>query len=282
MWHLLLHAASLTLLLQGPLFVLVAAVGTFSIFRDRKGPRSAEVERAIPVLQPLTCDGCQAGLMLRSNLTRCGNCRRPVALTDAYEANARLRDAAQKRLREAVTILRRMMWLGSWTLKGAVVVAGLWLIATPVLFIIDEGTFTTYEPVFVALGNPVLYALIGTLVLWDLVLLLAFIHLPAGRELPVVRRPARGPDPTNCSKCRAPIEYAWGDLGTVCGYCGTPTFRAGFRASSLNEGAALYESTIADVVAVPGVVAILLALGVVTIGILAIVYGGWYRLVDSL
>jgi hypothetical protein len=179
MWHLLLHAASLTLLLQGPLFVLVAAVGTLSIFRGRKTPWSDPGEDAI---------------------------------------------------------LSRVKWLGSRTLKCAVIAAGLWLIAMPVLFVIDEGEFKTYEPVFVALG-PIVYALVGTLVLWALVLLLTLIQLPT----------------------RVSVQ-------NLSGY----------------QARAMYESHVADIVAGPGVVTILLALAAVMVGVLAIVYGGWSRLVNSL
>ena len=179
MWRLLLHAASLTLLLQGPLFVLVAAVGTFSIFRGRKAPWLDPGEE---------------------------------------------------------TILRRIAWLGSRTLKCAVIAAGLWLIVTPVLFLIDEGEFKTYEPVFVALG-PIVYALVATLVLWELVLLLTLIHLPTGVS-----------------------------VRNLSGY----------------QARAMYESHVADIVAVPGVMTILLLLAAVIVGILAIVSGGWSRLVNSL
>ena len=180
MWRLVLHAASLTFLLQGPLFVLAGAVGTFSIFRDRQ----------------TTCSELPSG--------------------------------------EA--ILRKVAWLGSRTLKCAVIGTGLWLIATPVLFLIDEGEFKTYEPVFVALG-PILYALVGTLILWDLVLLLTLIHLP------------------NSASVRNLSPY---------------------------QAMAMYESHVADIVKVPGVVAILLVLGAVMFGILVIVYAGWSLLVDSL
>jgi hypothetical protein len=179
MWRLLLHAASLTLLVQGPLFVLVAAVGTFSIFRDRKAPWPDPGDEAI---------------------------------------------------------VRRVGWLGSRTLKCAVIAAGLWLIVTPVLFLIDEGEFKTYEPVFVGLG-PIVYALVGTLVLWELVLLLTLIHLPASVSV---------------------------------------------RSLSPYQARGMYESHVAEIVAVPGVVTIFLALAAVVVGIIVAVYAGWYSLVNSL
>ena len=179
MWRLLLHAASLTLLLQGPLFVLAAAVGTFWMLRGDNAPWSDPGEEAI---------------------------------------------------------LRRVAWLGSRTLKCAIIAAGLWLIATPVLFLIDEGEFKTYEPVFVALG-PIVYALVGTLVSWELVLLLTLIHLPT---------------------------------------------RVSVRNLSPYQTRGMYESHVADIVKVPGVVTIFLVLAAVMVGIIAAVYGGWSRLVNSL
>jgi hypothetical protein len=121
MWNVLLHAASITLLLQGPLFVVAVAVGF-----------------------------------------RCWMSDRPM------------HDAP---------------WVESRGMTFALVAAGLWLLTTPVLFTIDEGSFTTYEPIFNALG-PGLYVLIGTLIMWELTLLLAFAVRDRGQLADVLVLPA--------------------------------------------------------------------------------------------
>ena len=54
---------------------------------------------------------------------------------------------------------------------------------------IDEGSFKVYEPIFDALG-PGLYMLIGTLIMWELTLLLTLMMRDSGRLADVLVLPA--------------------------------------------------------------------------------------------
>jgi hypothetical protein len=121
MWNVLLHAASITLLLQAPLFAVAVVVGVRYWVSDRP-----------------------------------------------------MHDAP---------------WIESSGMTFALVAAGLWLLATPVFFMIDEGSFTTYDPIFDALG-PGLYVLISTLIMWELTLLLAFVIRDSRRLADVLVLPA--------------------------------------------------------------------------------------------
>lgn len=179
MLNIALHAAVITLLLQGFLFPLLMLMSFYWMWRahDEKSKTKKKKQIALvkedvkklPTLRPLKCASCGAGVPLREGEMKCLNCGAAVALPPHYADIGRLRSEARERLRRAARYLRRAKLFSSNAVRRTLFLLALWLFVTPFFLIIAGGEFRFYDPFIESLGLWFHFSF-GSLILWIIIL----------------------------------------------------------------------------------------------------------------
>lgn len=237
MLNFLLHAAVLSLLMQGFLFPLLVLMALLWMWRAhlekgrtrerREAGAGAEEKEGAHPLRPLKCASCGAGVPLREAGSACPSCGASVAAPPHYADIGRLREEAQERLRRAVKYLRRARFFSSNYVRWTLVLIALWLFVVPFFLLIVGSEFRFYDGLIEWLGNWFLYSF-GSLILWILILCFTAGMLTQVRQgLPVIGTDEKigEAETAACSTCGGSIAYERGDLATICGYCGVETYR---------------------------------------------------------
>jgi predicted RNA-binding Zn-ribbon protein involved in translation (DUF1610 family) len=237
MLNILLHAAVLSLLLQGFLFPLLVLMSLHWLWRAHfEKSKSRERKQAQPggkekkgahVLRPLKCSSCGAGVPLREVELVCPSCGAPVAAPPHYADIGKLRGEALARLRRAVKYLRRATFFSSNFVRWTLFLVALWLFVVPFFLLIAGSEFRFYDELLALLGNWMTFSFVS-LILWIIILCYTAGMMTRFRQdLPTIGKDEKTGEAETavCSMCGGSIAYDTGDLATVCGYCGVETYR---------------------------------------------------------
>lgn len=195
--------------------------------RKRQKPKDSPAEKPVAALEPLTCEACGAAMAFGRMGLVCGHCGATQEAPPNYREALDSRQLAIERLEAASNYLSRATRLSSTPLRWALALLGLWLFATPIVMVIASGSDKRYDGLFARLGSigNFVFVSIG---LW--VLLLFFTAGMMGRvrlKLPKVTDwDAIGKaEAATCPACGGGLDFAPGQLGALCGFCGVQTLR---------------------------------------------------------
>lgn len=236
----LADAALLTAILQTFAFV-VLIVGTLSFIvrlffsggpkgaQTRATARQAAQSPTLPVLRPLNCPACGAGVPLRGDAMVCPSCAHRFAAPREYGEIRVFRDDAARRLRRATLYWRMANVLTSRWMSRALVALSLWLIASIPLLYIGWDDLAYAEPLLRP-AVPLLIIACLAYAFWipTLWVTAGMLSPKARQALPTLESgTAHGrAEAANCSQCGGAIRFEKNDLAAVCGYCGVETYRA--------------------------------------------------------
>lgn len=203
----------------------------------------------LPKLQPLNCDTCGAGVLLKETGTLCPHCERQSSLPEDYAAAVLLRRELKKLLKSAVRHWRLANTLTLPLVTGLFILAGvvepLLALFLPVIIRSTSGTLpNTLADILMAwLGTPldgiVYLFLISGIVIWTLMFLcLAVTGLDLRKKLPTVPvfgKKLRSSETANCHSCNGAVEYDQDDFACLCSYCNVENFRVRFTSLKRTE-----------------------------------------------
>ncbi len=208
--------------------------------------KSTEISRLIqnnlPKLQPLKCDTCGAGVLLKETETFCPHCETQGILPEDYAMAVSLRLEVKKLFKSAIrnwrvaNILTLPFVIGLFISLG--VIEPLLALFLPVIITTTSGTLpnTLADTLMASLGTPldgIVYLFwISGLIIWPLMFLcLAVTGLELRKELPVVpilEEKIRSSETATCHSCGGAIEYDKDDFASICSYCAVENFRVRF------------------------------------------------------
>lgn len=204
-------------------------VGYFGKKLTRPQPKRNAVNRGddLPHLAPLKCERCGAGVPLHAEEMQCPRCDNSIPVPEDYAATMRLREKAGHQVERAVAAWRRANLFTVWPIRWT-----LWLLAPVWLAFTLIGVFNNIGNSLFAIKTSVaflaLFALLGgtsfAIALWAY----AFYLTGTRKRLPVmpaVSQHVGEAELASCQLCGGGIEYAAGDLVSLCGYCGGETYR---------------------------------------------------------
>lgn len=233
-------AALLTAIFQTAAFVVLILATLAFIVRliFSRGPRAARRRAAagtappaptLPILQPLNCPACGAGVPLRGAVMVCPSCSSRFAAPRAYESIRVLRDEAARRLRRATRYWRITNVLTSRWMGRALVALSLWLVASIPLLYVGWDNLAYAERLLRPSAPHVILAGLAYVFWIPTLWATAGMLSPKARQaLPTLETSAApvGAEAANCSQCGGAIRFEKNDLGALCGYCGVETYRA--------------------------------------------------------
>ncbi|MCU0448741.1 MAG: hypothetical protein MUC97_02700 [Bernardetiaceae bacterium] len=194
-----------------------------------------------PRLQPLNCPQCGGGLALAQTAMRCTSCGTdqpvPAAYGQLFTTRRQLLvelQAAERFWHQAqFWVLRPVQWglwaawAWLWLWAGLALTADAWQTAEQQA---QEATFARWLGDHPVVTEALTWGGGLAFLVWLFALpLAAGLWQPQLRKaLPTTDQPSQPlpAEATNCPQCGGGIEYAPEALATLCGYCGTETFRA--------------------------------------------------------
>jgi hypothetical protein len=217
--------------------------------RGRK-TKSTDISRLIhddvPKLQPLNCEACGAGVLLKETGTLCPNCETKGKLPEDYTAAVSLRREVKKLLKSALRHWRVANILTLPLATSGFIALGVIepLLALLLTAIIQTRGNTVADRLMASLGTPldalVYLFLISGIVIWSLMLLcLAVTGFELRKKLPVVpvfEEKLRSRETAACCSCGGAIEYDGDDFACICSYCNVENFRVLFTRRKRAEG----------------------------------------------
>lgn len=213
--------------------------------RRRHKHKSTEIStllQNLPKLQPLNCDTCGAGVLLKETETFCPHCEARRDLPEDYAAAVALRMEVKRLLKSAVrhwrlaNILTLPLVIGLFIALG--VIEPLLALMLPVIVSTASGVLpnTLADNLMVSLGTPLdgivhLFWICG-IIIWTLMFLcLAVTGLSLRKQLPVVpvfKENVGRTETAACHSCGGAIEYDEDDFASICSYCNVENFRVRF------------------------------------------------------
>lgn len=200
------------------------------------------IQEVLPKLQPLNCDNCGAGVLLRETETFCPHCKMESALPEDYAAAVSLRIEIKKSLKSAVrhwrvaNILTLPLTTGLFISLG--VIEPLLALLLPAIITTASGTLpnTLADDLMASFGTPLdgivyLFWISGILIWTLLFLCLAVTGLDLRKKLPIVpifEAKLRGSETATCHSCNGAVEYDGEDFACICSYCNVENFRVRF------------------------------------------------------
>ena len=192
----------------------------------------------LPRFQPLNCDACGAGVLLKETGTLCPHCETKGSLPEDYAAAVSLRTEVKRLLKSAVRHWRVANILTLPLITGALIALGVIepLLALLLTALVQTRGDTLAEKLMASLGTPldalVYLFLISGIVIWSLMFLcLAVTGLELRKKLPVVpvfEDKVRRRETATCHSCNGAIEYDQNDFACICSYCNVENFRVRF------------------------------------------------------
>jgi Zn finger protein HypA/HybF involved in hydrogenase expression len=219
--------------------------------RSRKRSElSTLIQNDLPKLQPLNCDSCGAGVLLRETATLCPHCAAQGHLPDDYKAAVSLRAEVRNLVKSAVRHWRvaNILTLSvvTWLFIALGVIEPLLALMLPVIIRIESGVlpYTLADGLAASLGTPLdgivsLFMISGT-VIWTLMFFcLAVTGMDLRRKLPVapvLEEKISSNEVLTCHTCGGSIEYDGDDFASICSYCNVENFRVQFTRLKRAEG----------------------------------------------
>ena len=200
------------------------------------------IHNNLPKLQPLSCDTCGAGLLLKDTATLCPHCAAQGDLPDDYKVAVSLRAEVRKLVRSAVRHWRVANILTLSIITGLFIVLGviepLLALMLPVIIRIESGVLpnTLADSLAASLGTPldgtVSLFLISGIVIWTLLFFcLAVTGIDLRKKLPVapvLEEEISSNEVLTCHSCGGAIQYDGDDFASICSYCNVENFRVQF------------------------------------------------------
>lgn len=214
------------------------------IVRRRK-TKSTEISKLIhdlPKLQPLNCDTCGAGVLLKETGTFCPHCQARSDLPEDYATAVSLRMEVKKLLKSAVRHWRVANILTLPLITGLIISLGviepLLALLLPMIIRSASGTLpnTLADSLMASLGTPldgiVSLFLISGIIIWTLMFLcLAVTGFDLRKKLPMVpvwEEKTRSSETGTCHSCGGAVEYDKDEFACICSYCNVENFRVQF------------------------------------------------------
>ena len=192
----------------------------------------------LPRFQPLNCEACGAGVLLKETGTLCPHCEAKGSMPEDYTAAVSLRTEVKKLLKSAVRHWRVANILTLPLVTGSLIALGVFepLLALLLTALVQTRGDTLAEKLIASLGTPldslVYLFLIFGIVIWSLMFLcLAVTGLELRKNLPVVplfEDKVRRRETATCHSCNGAIEYDQNDFACICSYCNVENFRVRF------------------------------------------------------
>jgi uncharacterized Zn finger protein (UPF0148 family) len=199
--------------------------------RDAASAPAPEQPAELPVLKPLNCPACGAGVPLNTERVTCPFCYSSVPVPNEYRLTGRIREEATRKLRNATRYWRRTRLLTSELLRRFAQILAVWLFVSFVVILVAD----SYEQLgeygkFLSANVGLLGIAVCTLFFWILILFVfSYSFSPGVRKvMPTLEFGDNlgTPENSGCAQCGAPIYYGAGDITAICGYCGVETYRA--------------------------------------------------------
>lgn len=204
--------------------------------------RSTDVSKLIhddlPKLQPLNCEACGAGVLLKETGTLCPHCETKGSLPEDYAVAVSLRMEVKRLLKSAIRHWRAANILTLPLVTGSFIALGVIepLLALLLSALVKTRGNTLADKLMASLGTPldalVYLFLISGVVIWSLIFLcLAVTGLELRKKLPVVpvfEKKLRSRETAACHSCNGAIEYDRDDFACICSYCNVENFRVRF------------------------------------------------------
>ncbi|MBX7095153.1 MAG: hypothetical protein K1X56_10545 [Flavobacteriales bacterium] len=288
----LYHFAFYTLIFQALVFPLLllwtiyfVAVNLFkpSVRKsreDKKGKEKNLESFSGPAIDAIECNSCHAPLPLSSSLHECEQCGTPFSLPEEWKEIVSRREAAARRLNEAIRYWKKAEWMTSRWVRSALLLLILWLVATPVIILIEsnrKADFDAWIDQWGSIGSAVIGISFFTLIFWILILFITRgIISPKRRallpELDFKKSDAMQDVKSPCEHCNAELTIQKGSFSSVCNYCGTENFRKSFAwkmvgetkkhqqavSKSLLQAMDAYRSAMEDAVQTPAILVFIL------------------------
>lgn len=231
----------------------------------------ANILHTLPVLEPLNCDSCAAGVVLTKTGTHCPNCGRDAPAPADYTAVLELKTQVAQMFARATSHTKVAQFLThSWVQTLFWALAALqFAVLLGVLVTTEERFFleSQLKPLLEVLGIAGFFAVfILALVYWMLGALSAELRrqVPALPSLPLE---AGQPKTAACRTCGGTLEFSATDFAALCSYCNVENYRAEFtqtaranQNSQLEQQQSVVLRSLAIIAQYPSTVVILVVL----------------------
>ncbi len=287
--------AFVTFIIQGFLFPLLILYTLYFVYKNlfaksKSRPKNSDLKKAVAApepaqrLHPLSCAACGGQVMPVNGKRSCGHCGKEVPIPNEYQHLFLLREEATQRLNRAARYWKRANRLTSPWMRWFLLLLALWLFATFFILLTasSERKITGYEEVVQklgAVGDWFMGLGVVSIFFWIFILFITrgILSPKIRRHLPVPEsdmKLAGQAEDTSCGTCGGPLHFNAGDLGCVCVYCGTETYRVklasqlhsrisegrGRAGASLIEAMQVYEAALDDAIGTPVMLVFILIL----------------------
>ena len=214
-----------------PFMLVGGGIWVFFGFRPEKvkrAERRKESPKPKEKLKPLNCTKCAAALAFDGNLLRCTHCDSTQPVPESYAEIFEHRSQGLKDIHEASAYLNKARILTSNWLKAVIIILGLWLFLSPIFLLIAASNDHRHDALIKWFGNWII--LVGaSQVLWVIICFMTAASITKVKlTVPKLSDPKEAvrPEFAGCGSCGGGIQFAAGDLATLCGFCGVETFRS--------------------------------------------------------
>lgn len=214
-----------------PVMLVFGGYWVFFGFRPEKAKRAEKKSQTVQPkekLKPLNCGACAAALAFDGDLLRCTHCDSTQPVPESYAEIFEHRSQGLKDIHEASRYLNKARILTSNWLKAAIILVGFWLFLSPIYLMIAASNDHRYDALIKGFGNWVI--LMGaSQVLWVIICFMTAASMSKVKlTVPKFKDPKEAvkPEFAGCASCGGGIQFAAGDLATLCGFCGVETFRS--------------------------------------------------------
>ena len=214
-----------------PFMLVFGGYWVFFGFRPEKAKRAEKkVQTPQPKekLKPLNCTSCAAALAFDGSMLRCSHCESTQPVPESYAEIFEHRSQGMRDIHEASQYLNKARILTSNWLKAAIILVGLWLFLSPIYLMIAASNDHRYDALFKGLGNWIVL-MAASQILWIIICFMTAASITKVKlTVPRLKDPklAAKPEFASCASCGGGIQFAGGDLATLCGFCGVETFRS--------------------------------------------------------